>query len=97
MLKSKYSPVNTGHCGLGVAGYVRVSSSARRALDAVALYILNDLYINRDKGDLDAKYYFWEREIKYWCEFANNKIAENNNFANQYNYLRSKGRILERK
>ena len=96
MFPSKYSPVNIGHIGLGVNGYVRIGSAARRAMDALALYILDDLYINRNKGDLDIKYYYWEKEIKYWCEYANNRISENNIFAEEYNYLKSKGKILKK-
>lgn len=96
MMKSKYSFVNTGHSGLGMDGYVRISSAARRAMDALAIYVLYDLYINRDQEDLDAKYYYWEKEIKYWCEYANNRTSENNNFINEYNYLCSKGKILKK-
>lgn len=95
--KSYYSPVNIGHAGLGIDGYVRVGSSARRAMDALAEYIIYDLIINRNDTDLDYKYYFWEREIKYWCEYANNKIAENNSFAEEYSYLRRNNKILEKK
>lgn len=96
MMKSKYSFVNTGHSGLGMDGYVRISSAARRAMDALAIYVLYDLYINRNQEDLDAKYYYWEREIKYWCEYANNRTSENNNFISEYNYLCSKGKILKK-
>lgn len=96
MMKSKYSFVNTGHSGLGMDGYVRISSAARRAMDALAIYVLYDLYINRDQEDLDAKYYYWEKEIKYWCEYANNRTSENNNFINEYNYLCSKRKILKK-
>lgn len=96
MMKSKYSFVNTGHSGLGMDGYVRISSAARRAMDALAIYVLYDLYINREQEDLDAKYYYWEREIKYWCEYANNRTSENNNFISEYNYLCSKGKILKK-
>ena len=96
MMKSKYSFVNTGHSGLGMEGYVRISSAARRAMDALAIYVLYDLYINREQEDLDAKYYYWEREIKYWCEYANNRTSENNNFISEYNYLCSKGKILKK-
>ena len=97
MAIAKYSSVNIHHAELGINGYVRVSSPARRALDAVAQYVLYDLYINRNKGNLDEKYYFWEREIRYWCEYENNRISENNNFINEYSYLRAKGKILEKK
>ena len=93
--KSYYSPINIGHAGLGFDGYVRVGSPARRAMDALAEYIIYDLIINRNAGDLDYKYYFWENEIKYWCEYANNKIAENNSFVEEYCYLRRNGKILE--
>ena len=96
MMKSSYSFVNTGHSGLGMDGYVRISSAARRAMDALAIYVLYDLYINRNQEDLDAKYYYWEREIKYWCEYANNRTSENNNFISEYNYLCSKGKILKK-
>lgn len=95
--KSYYSFDNIGHAGLGIDGYVRVGSSARRAMDALAEYIIYDLIINRNEGDLDYKYYFWEREIKYWCEYANNKIAENYSFAEEYAYLRRNNKILEKK
>lgn len=96
MMRGKYSPVNTGHYGLGLDGYVRISSSARRAMDALAIYVLYDLYINRDKDDLDSKYYYWEKEIKYWCEYANNRTSENNDFIEEYNYLCRKGKILKK-
>lgn len=95
--KSYYSFENIGHAGLGIDGYVRVGSSARRAMDALAEYIIYDLIINRNDTDLDYKYHFWEGEIKYWCEYANNKIAENNSFAEEYAYLRRNGKILEKK
>jgi len=100
MMHSKYSEVNIGHSGLGVKGYCRLGSGARRAMDDLALYALNDLYINRNKVDieeLDAKYLFWEREIKYWCEYANNRIAENNLFVEEYSYRYNKGKILVKK
>lgn len=93
--KSYYSFENIGHAGLGIDGYVRIGSSARRAMDALAEYILYDLVINRSEVDLDYKYYFWEGEIKYWCEYANNKIAENNSFTEEYAYLKNRGKILE--
>lgn len=97
MMNSRYSIVNIGHSGLGVKGYVRVGSGARRAMDDLALYALNDLYINRNKSDLDEKYYFWEREIRYWCDYANNRIAENNLFTEEFAYRYNKGKILQKK
>ena len=97
MMNSQYSHVNIGHSGLGVKGYCRVGSGARRALDDLALYALTDLYINRNKGNLDQKHYFWEREIKYWCDYANNRISENNLFIEEYAYRYNKGKILIRK
>lgn len=97
MMNSKYSDVNIGHYGLGVSGYVRIGSGARRAMDDLALFILNDLYINRNRGNLDQKYYFWEREVKYWCDYANNRIAENNLFIEEYAYRYNKGKILVKK
>lgn len=96
LMVSKYSIVNTGHIGLGVDGYVRIGSSARRAMDDLALYVIKDLYIDRDKGDLDIKYDFWSKEVDYWCKYANIKSYENDNFAEQYNYLLSKGKILKK-
>lgn len=96
MMRSKYSFVNTGHYGLGMNGYVRISSAARRAMDDLAIYVLYDLYINRNSDDLDYKYYYWEKEIKYWCEYANNKTSENNDFISEYNYLCSRGKILKK-
>ena len=94
--KSYYSFENIGHAGLGIDGYIRVGSSARRAMDALAEYIIYDFIINREVGDLDYKYYFWEKEIKYWCEYANNRIAVNNAFAEEYAYLKRNRKILER-
>lgn len=96
MMRSKYSFVNRGHYGLGMDGYVRISSAARRAMDALAIYVLYDLYINRNSDDLDYKYYYWEKEIKYWCEYANIRTSENNNFISEYNYLCSRGKILKK-
>ena len=92
-----YSHINIGHAGLKVDGYVRISSAARRSMDSLAIYALTDLYLQRDEGNLDIKHYFWEEEVKYWCKYANNRIIENNNFANEYNYLCSKGKILRKK
>lgn len=97
MMNSRYSAVNIGHSGLGVKGYVRIGSAARRAMDDLALYVLNDLYVNRNKGNLDEKYYFWEREIGYWCDYANNRIAENNLFMEEFAYRYNKGKILQKK
>lgn len=97
MTKSKYSYTNIGHQGLGIDGYAKISSAARRAMDALAIYVLYDLYINRNTLDLDSKYYYWEKEIKYWCDYANNKASDNITFMEQYNYLNSKGKILERR
>ena len=96
MMRSKYSIINTGHYGLGLGGYVRISSAARRAMDALAIYALCDLYINRNSDELDYKYYYWEKEIKYWCEYANDKTSENNDFISEYNYLCSRGKILKK-
>ena len=97
MMNSRYSAVNIGHSGLGVKGYVRIGSGARRAMDDLALYALNDQYINRTKGDLYEKCYFWEKEITYWCDFANNRIADNNLFAEEFAYRYNRGKILEKK
>ena len=97
MMNSRYSVINIGHSGLGVKGYVRVGSSARRAMDNLALYALCDQYINRNKGDLDEKQYFWEKEISYWCVYANNRIAENNLFMEEFAYRYNRGKILEKK
>ena len=91
-----YSHINIGHAGLKVDGYVRISSAARRAMDSLAIYAITDLYLRKNEGNIDIKHYFWEEEIKYWCNYANNRILENNNFANEYNYLCSKGKILKR-
>ena len=52
---------------------------------------------SRKKGNLDQKHYFWEREIKYWCNYANNRIAENNLFIEEYAYRYNKGKILIKK
>ena len=41
MMRGKYSPVNQGHYGLGIDGYVRISSAARRAMDALALSLIH--------------------------------------------------------
>ena len=97
MMNSQYSHINIGHSGLGVKGYCRVGSGARRAMDDLALYALNDQYINRKSGNIDEKMYFWEREIKYWCDYANNRISENNLFIEEYAYRYNKGKILIRK
>lgn len=97
MVSSEYSHINIGHSGLGVKGYCRIGSGARRAMDDLALYALTDLYINRNKGNLDQKHYFWEREIKYWCDYANNRISENNLFMEEYAYRYNKGKILIKK
>lgn len=93
--RSYYSFENIGHAGLGIDGYVKIGSSARDAMNALAEYVLYDLVINRNEGDLDYKYFFWEREIKYWCEYSNNKIKENNSFIDEYCYLRRNNKILE--
>lgn len=97
MMNSEYSHINIGHSGLGVKGYCRIGSGARRAMDDLALYALNDLYINRNKDNLDQKYYFWEKEIKYWCDYANNRISENNLFVEEYAYRYNRGKILIKK
>ena len=97
MMNSRYSHVNIGHSGLGVKGYCRISSSARRAPDNLALYAFTSQYINRNSGNLDEKMYFWEREIKYWCEYFNNRISENNLFMEEYAYRYNKGKILIKK
>ena len=64
-----------------------------RCQNFISLY---DLYINRNSDDLDHKYYYWEKEIKYWCEYANIRTSENNNFISEYNYLCSRGKILKK-
>lgn len=97
MMHSRYSNVNIGHSGLGIKGYCRISSAARRAPDNLALYAFNDQYINRNNGNLEQKQYFWERETKYWCEYFNNRVAENNLFMEEYAYRYNKGKILVRK
>jgi len=97
LMKSKYSIDNIGHSGLGVKGYSRIGSGARRAMDDLALYAFIDLYVNRSKVDLNERYYFWENEIKYWCEYANNKSSENDLFVEEFSYRYNKGKILERK
>lgn len=98
ILRSKYSIQNKGHSGLGLPGYVRMSSALRRSMDNLAIYPIYDLYINRGSfEEMEAKRYFWEKEIKYWCDYANNRGSENINFMEEYNYLYFKGKILERK
>ena len=74
----------------------QILNAIQKSLISYKTNILDDLYINRNKGDLDIKYYYWEKEIKYWCEYANNRISENNIFAEEYNYLKSKGKILKK-
>ena len=97
LMKSHYSINNIGHAGLGLKGYGRLGSGARRAVDDLNLYAFIDLYVNRSKVDLDERYYFWEREIKYWCDYFNNKISENDLFVEEFSYRYGKGKILERK
>ena len=98
MSEAYYSVKDSHHEQLKIDGYTRISAAARRANpDALMQYVLYDLYIDRDIGDLDIKYYFWEKEVNYWCNYANNKMIENKSFADEYNYLHSKGKILEKK
>ena len=96
MMKSTYSSINTGHAGLGIDGYVRISSAARRSMDALAIYALYDQYFNRNNKDIDLKHYYWEKEIEYWCRFANNRTSDNSLFIDEYNYLTHKGKILKK-
>ena len=67
---------------------------------------INELYIQKcDTNDADAFVLrsetplnyetAWEREIRYWCDYANNRIAENNLFTEEFAYRYNKGKILQ--
>lgn len=97
MITARYSSENIGHYGLGVSGYIRASSPARRSLDALVQYLIYEFYFPNNYSLSDNKYYLWENEVNFWCNYANRKGPENFVFASEYNYRLSRGRILEKR
>lgn len=94
-LNAYYSTESTGHEGLGYSYYSHSSSSARRFADSYNQYLT---HLQLFSGPLtNATYYALESEVKEVVEYINEKKKENQKFQNEYNYLCSKGKILERR
>lgn len=94
-LSAYYSSENKGHEGLGYNYYSHSSSSARRFADSHNQYLTHLQLFN---GPLsDKEYYDLERELHEVAEHINERKRENTKFQNEYNYLCSKGKILERR
>lgn len=94
-LNAYYSTSSIGHEGLGYDYYSHSSSAARRFIDSYNQYLT---YEQLFKGEVsDLKYYELENESKEITLYINDKKRENQKFANEYNYLYNKGKILERR
>lgn len=94
-LSAYYSGENKGHEGLGYKYYSHSSSAARRFADSYDQYLT---YLQLFNGPLsDKEYYDLERELHEVADHINERKRENTKFQNEYNYLCSKGKILERR
>lgn len=94
-LNAHYSTENLGHEGLGYDFYSHSTSPARRFDDSFNEYLTYFQVFNKIESDLS--YYELEALSREVVEHINKRKSENNKFASQYNYLRSKVRILEKK
>ncbi len=94
-LSAYYSGENKGHEGLGYKYYSHSSSAARRFADSYDQHLT---YLQLFNGPLsDKEYYDLERELHEVADHINERKRENTKFQNEYNYLCSKGKILERR
>ena len=94
-LSAYYSGENKGHEGLGYKYYSHSSSAARRFADSYDRHLT---YLQLFNGPLsDKEYYDLERELHEVADHINERKRENTKFQNEYNYLCSKGKILERR
>ena len=71
------------------------SSAARRFIDSFNQYLT---YLQLSEGlKSDKEYYELENTTREIVDYINDKKRENLKFQNEYNYLYSKGKILERR
>lgn len=94
-LSAYYSGENKGHEGLGYKYYSHSSSAARRFADSYDQYLTYFQLFNEPLSD--KEYYDLERELHEVADHINERKRENTKFQNEYNYLCSKGKILERR
>lgn len=94
-LNAYYSIENLGHEGLCYNYYSHSSSAARRFIDSFNQYLT---YLQLFEGlKSDEEYYELENTASEIVDYINDKKRENLKFQNEYNYLYSKGKILERR
>ena len=90
------SSTSIGHEGLGYNYYSHSSSAARRFVDSYNQYLTYQ-QLFQSHPLTDEEYYELEGVTKEIIEYINDKKRENQKFQNEYNYLYSKGKILERR
>ena len=95
-LNAYYSSTSIGHEGLGYDYYSHSSSAARRFVDSYNQYLTYQ-QLFQSHPLTDGEYYELEGVTKEIIEYINDKKRENQKFQNEYNYLYSKGKILERR
>jgi len=93
-LNAKYSEQNLGHYGLGLDDYSHSTSPLRRYSDSLGQYIMYDILFNCNFDDKTI--YNWEQIIKEVCPYLNERIKNNNLFANEYHYLLARRKIRKR-
>lgn len=94
-LNAFYSTINMGHEGLGYDAYSHSSSAARRFCDNFNQYLTYFQVFNGIISDKD--YYELEETAKEVVTYINLRKRENSKFESEYNYLRMRGKLLERK
>ena len=94
-LNAYYSIINEGHEALGYDYYSHSTSAGRRDDDSYNQYLQ---YLQLFGEPLtDRQHYELEEWTRRIVGYINEKKKENQRFQNEYNYLFSKGRILERR
>ncbi len=82
---SYYSVTSDGHQGIGSDYYSHSCSPARRGVDMLGQYVINDLVFKRhyDEDDISK----WFAILKEYCQYFNEKKLINDRFTEEYNCL----------
>ena len=83
-----YSTVPKKHYGLNKEVYSHSSSALRRYADSFGQYIDENLLFNSRVSDRDI--YKWQELVCNMVDYLNNNSQNIENFAGQYNYLKSR-------
>ena len=88
--RSKYSHINTGHHGLGLAYYCHTTSPIRSYASIVTQRMIKQEFIDGGLKDIDL--YKYEQILPQIANTLNNSIDTHNIFAEEYNKLKKKNK-----